>query len=68
MNKTLVDQVIPLQPMEKHTRQDIHMAVCGGPQAGAGGCVVREAAAHGQPTQEKQELWPNRTHTEAAFP
>lgn len=49
----MVDQVVPLQPMEKHTRQDIHTAACGGPQAGAGGCALREAAAHGEPTQAK---------------
>lgn len=50
MKKTMVDQVVPLQHMENHTRQDIHMAACGEPQAGAGGCVLREAAAHGEPT------------------
>lgn len=49
----MVDQVVPLQPMEKHTRQDIHTAACGGPQAGAGGCALREAAAHGEPTLEQ---------------
>lgn len=60
MKTTMVDQVVPLQPMEKHTRQDIHMAAFGGPQAGAGGCALREAAALGEPTQATQELWPIR--------
>lgn len=55
-----VDQVAPLQPMEKHTKQDIHTAACGGPQAGAGGCAPREAATHGEPRQAKQEQWPIR--------
>lgn len=36
------------------------MAACGGRQDGAGGCALREAAAHGEPTQAKQELWPIR--------
>lgn len=46
--------------MEKHTRQDIHTAAFGGPQAGAGGCALWEAAALGEPTQATQELWPIR--------
>ncbi|KAK4810779.1 hypothetical protein QYF61_008751, partial [Mycteria americana] len=41
--KTMVRQVVPLQPMEVHSGADIHPAACGGPQARAGGCALKEA-------------------------
>ncbi|KAM9644687.1 uncharacterized protein ACIBXB_012890 [Morphnus guianensis] len=31
----MMEQVVPLQPMEDHTRADIHTAAHGGPHAGA---------------------------------
>ncbi|KAK4828876.1 hypothetical protein QYF61_001004 [Mycteria americana] len=39
----MVMQVVPLQPMEVHGGADIHPAVHGGPHAGAGGDVLKEA-------------------------
>ncbi|KAK4810783.1 hypothetical protein QYF61_008755 [Mycteria americana] len=36
--KTMVRQVVPLQPMEVSSGADVHPAVCGGPHARAGGC------------------------------
>ncbi|GAB0186393.1 EH domain-containing protein 4 [Grus japonensis] len=38
MEKTMVRQAVPLQPMEVDGGADIHAGACGGPHAGAGGC------------------------------
>ncbi|KAK4806141.1 hypothetical protein QYF61_001064 [Mycteria americana] len=53
MVKTMVRQVVPLQPMEVHSRADIHPAACGGPHAKASGCALKEAAACGEPMLEQ---------------
>lgn len=45
MEKTMVEQFVHLQPTEDHARQDTHTA--------AGACALKEAAAHGEPTQEQ---------------
>ena len=42
-----------LQPMEDNAAADIHAAELGRPHAGAGGDVLKEAAAHGEPTLEQ---------------
>lgn len=47
----MVVQVVPLQPKEDHVRVDIATAAYGGPHTGAGGCTLKEAAAHEEPTQ-----------------
>jgi len=49
---------ILLQPMDGHSRADIHTAACGGPHGGASGCTLKEAAAHGEPMPEQA---PGRT-------
>lgn len=46
----LVGEGCPLKPMEYHVGADVHTAVHGGPHARAGGCVLKEAASHGDPT------------------
>jgi len=38
---------------ESNTGADIDTAACGGPHASAGGCSLKEAAAHGEPMQEQ---------------
>ncbi|GAB0207045.1 epimerase family protein SDR39U1 [Grus japonensis] len=43
MVKTIVRQVVPLQPMEVHSGADIHPAAHGGPHKGAGVCALKEA-------------------------
>ncbi|KAK4806858.1 hypothetical protein QYF61_012587 [Mycteria americana] len=48
MVKTMVMQVVPLQPMEVHSGADIHTAAHGGPHAGAGGYALKEVAARGE--------------------
>ena len=48
--KTMVMQVVLLQPMEDHTGADIHTTACGGPHARADGFAVKETADHGEPT------------------
>ena len=45
MEKTMVMQGVPLEPMEDHGGADLHTAACGGPHARAGGCTLKEAAA-----------------------
>lgn len=47
MVKTMVKEVVPLQPMEDNSGADIHTPVCGGPHAAVGGYALKEAAAHG---------------------
>ncbi|GAB0183574.1 zinc finger and BTB domain-containing protein 5 [Grus japonensis] len=62
MMKTMVMQVVPLQPTEDHREADIHTAALGRSHAGAGMYALKEAAAHGEdPTQEQvfwQDTWP----------
>lgn len=43
-----MEQIVPLQPTEDHAREDIHTATCGKPRAAAGGCALKEVAAHGE--------------------
>ncbi|KAK4828361.1 hypothetical protein QYF61_026022 [Mycteria americana] len=43
-----------LKPMEDHSGAGIHTAAHGGPQAGAGGQALKEAAAHGEPMLEQR--------------
>ena len=38
-----------------HAGADIHTAARGGPHAAAGGCVLKEAAAHGKRTLEQRK-------------
>ena len=54
--KTVVTQVVSLQSMEVHSGANIHPAACEGLHTGAGGCALKEATAHGKPTQE-QVFW-----------
>ena len=72
--QTMVMQVVSLRPMEDHGGVAIHTAAHGGhaPHDGAGGHVLKEAAAHGGPVLE---LAPGRNcgpwrgvHTGAVFP
>ncbi|KAK4815938.1 hypothetical protein QYF61_010195 [Mycteria americana] len=49
MEKIMVKQVVPLQPMVNHSGADIHPAACGGPQAGTGGCTLKKAAVPEEP-------------------
>lgn len=49
----MMTQVAHLQPMVNHAGTDIQTAVHGGPHVGAGGCALKEAAAHEKPTQEQ---------------
>lgn len=62
MVKTMVTQVVPLQPTEDQTRAD--PVACGGTHTGAG--ALKEAAAHGKPMPEKApgSRWKG-AHTEA---
>ncbi|KAK4810457.1 hypothetical protein QYF61_004237 [Mycteria americana] len=60
VEKTMVKQVVPLRPMEVHVRADIHTAACGGPHTRAGGCAMKEAAAHGEFMLEQT---PGRNHS-----
>jgi len=53
MEKTMVEQVVPLQHTKDHARQDINTVVCGGLHTAAGGCALKETAARGEPTQEQ---------------
>jgi len=57
MVKTMVMQVMPLQPKGDHSGADIHAAAHGGPHA-RGGCVLKEAAAHAESILEQA---PGRT-------
>jgi len=41
--KTVVKQVVPLQPMEVHSGADIHPAAHRGPHVREGGCALKEA-------------------------
>ncbi|GAB0193692.1 zinc finger and BTB domain-containing protein 5 [Grus japonensis] len=62
MEKTMMKQVVPLQPMKDHIGADLHTAAHGGPYTTAGRCALKEAAAHGEPTQEQvfwQKVWPS---------
>jgi len=38
---------------EDHAGADIHTAACGGHHTRAGGCALKEAAAHGEPALEQ---------------
>ena len=49
--KITVMQVVPLQPMDNHSGADSHTAAHGGPHTAAGGYILKEAAAHGEPMQ-----------------
>lgn len=51
--KTMVMQVISLKHMEDHAGAYTHAAAHGRPHAGAGGCVRKEAAVHGDFTSEQ---------------
>ena len=53
--QTMVMQVVSLRPMEDHGGVAIHTAAHGGhaPHDGAGGHVLKEAAAHGGPVLEQ---------------
>jgi len=54
--KTMVKQVISLQPMEPHTRTAISLketARCGGPRARVDGYSVTEITAHGESMLEQ---------------
>ena len=53
MEKTMVEQVVPLQSMEDHGGTDIHTADQQGPHAGTGGHALKKAAANGEPMQEQ---------------
>jgi len=53
MMKTMVRQDVHLQPVEGHSRADIHTAACRGPHGGASGYALKEAAAHGEPMPEQ---------------
>lgn len=53
VEKTMVKQVVVLQPMAYPGRADLHPAACGGPHATAGGCTLKEAVACGEPTLEQ---------------
>ncbi|PKU43584.1 hypothetical protein llap_6105 [Limosa lapponica baueri] len=58
--KTMVMQVVSLQPMVDYNGAGIHTAACGGPHAGPGIYVLKETASHKEPTQEQvffQDLW-----------
>jgi len=51
MVKTMVKQIVPLQPVEDNIGTDIRTATCGGPHAAAaGGDALNEAADCVQPT------------------
>ena len=45
VGKTIVKQVVPLQPMVVHGGAGIHPAACGRHCTGAGGCALKEAAS-----------------------
>ncbi|KAK4823955.1 hypothetical protein QYF61_008341 [Mycteria americana] len=49
MEKTMVMQVVPLQPMDSQSGADIHTVAHGRPHAAAGGYALKEAAARGEP-------------------
>ena len=70
--QTMVMQVVSLRPMEDHGGVAIHTAAHGGPHDGAGGHVLKEAAAHGEPVLEQapgRNCGPWRgAHTGAVFP
>ena len=51
--KTMVTQVVPLQPVEDCGGADIHTAAHGGTHTAAGGYDLKEAAACGEPMQEQ---------------
>lgn len=66
-------QVVLLQPIEDHSGADIStlQSMGAGADTGAGGYVLKEAAAHGEPAQEQA---PDRTcdlcrgiHAEGGF-
>ncbi|PKU37806.1 hypothetical protein llap_11890 [Limosa lapponica baueri] len=44
---------IPLKPMKDHSGTNIHAATHGGPHAGTGGYVLKEAVAHGKSISER---------------
>jgi len=48
--KTMVTQVVPLQPMDDHGGADVHTASCGGPHAGACGYALKAITACREPT------------------
>ncbi|KAK4810940.1 hypothetical protein QYF61_013348 [Mycteria americana] len=59
--KTMVKQVVPLQPMEVHSGADIHTAACGGPHARAGGYAPKEVVIPWRACAGAgswQDLWP----------
>lgn len=45
--------VAPTLPMDDHVREDIHSAAHGRPHVTRRGCALKEAAGHGEPTQEQ---------------
>ncbi|PKU42960.1 hypothetical protein llap_6721 [Limosa lapponica baueri] len=53
MEKTMVNQVVPLQPMEDPCGADIHNAASGGWHTGVGGCSLKDAGDHGEPMLEQ---------------
>lgn len=58
VEKTMVVQIVPLQPMEVNGGADIYIEVCGGPHDGAGGHALKEAEAHEeQPTWEQGKYY-----------
>lgn len=59
----MVTLVVPLKPMEVPVRTDIYTAAHRGPHAGAGGCVLKEAVAHEEPTGSWLKLRPVKRST-----
>ena len=53
VERPLVQQAVPLQPMEYHSGAGLHAAARGGAPAGAGGPAVTEAVACARPLPEQ---------------
>lgn len=49
----MVKQFVLLQPVEDHSRADLHTAPCGGARAAASRCVLRESGARGESILEQ---------------
>lgn len=54
MERTMLDQAVPLQLMLYYVREDINTAAIGGPHTTAGGYGLKESAAHGEPQDQTQ--------------
>jgi len=54
MERTMVTQVVPLQPREDHSGAAIHPAAYGGPHTAAGTSALKDAASHGEEAMLEQ--------------